>query len=232
MGFVVIEQYLKYANGMGASDEVISWINLVLPAYFRKHNGIAKYNFEHIIDFLVSSSAPKRLLKMSIKQAHESAEKWSKANQKKGSNIVDGPSDIKLIHEYKDGSCIVKLISQNAYKREGFLMSHCLGGYSVKNDIDIYSYRDKKNMPHATFEVRKRGGEITQIKGKGNGPIHPKYIMPILDFLESIGKKPRPSEMINLGYYYIDKAHYDFVMSLADAKKQIAVIHGEMYAHD
>lgn len=227
----MLDEYLKYANGMGARDEVIAWINLVVPAYFRKHEGVARYNFEHIIDYLVSPAAPNRLLKMSIEQANVSADKWSKANQKKGRGLVDESSDIKIVHSYADGSAIVKLLTEKAYKREGFLMSHCLGSYSPKADIEIYSYRDNKNNPHATFEVRKSGGEITQIKGKGNGEIHPKYILPILDFMTSIGQKPRPSEMKNLGYHHIDKAHHEFVRSIVGSDKFLIMIHGDMYAH-
>lgn len=227
----MIDEYLKYASGMGAREEVLAWINLVVPAYFRKHDGVARYNFEHIIDYLVSPSAPKRLLKMSIQQANDSAEKWSKANQKKGHNIVDGENDVKVIHNYSDGSRIVKLLTKDSYKREGFLMSHCLGGYSPNGEIEIYSYRDAKNNPHATFEVRRKGGEVTQIKGKGNGKIHPKYIAPILDFLIAIGQKPRPNEMKNLGYYHIDKAHHEFVKRIIGSEKQLVVLHGELYAH-
>lgn len=227
----MLEEYLKYANGMSASAEVLAWLEQTVGAALRKRKSVRQGDIEHIIDYLVSPAAPKRLLKMSIQQAKESSEKWSKTQQKKGHGLVDGDKDLSVVHEYADGSRIVKLISTNAYKREGFLMSHCLGGYSVKSDVEIYSYRDAKNNPHATFEIQRKGGDVSQIKGKGNGPIHPKYIMPILDFMESIGQKPRPSEMRNLGYYHIDKAHHEFVKSIIGAEKQLTVIHGELYVH-
>lgn len=226
-----LDSYIQYAKGMGANDEVLAWINQTLAASLKKKRPLSQTAIEHILDYLVSQSAPKRLLKMSISQAKLSADKWSKAQQKKGSHIIDGEKDISPIHEYADGSKIVKLLTAEAFKREGFLMKHCLGGYSPKSDIDIYSLRDSKNQPHATFEVRKSGGEITQIKGKGNGPIHPKYIMPILDFLTAIGQKPRPQEMRNLGYYFIDPVHHEFVRSISGSEKQLTVIHGDLYAH-
>lgn len=227
----MIEYYLYYAIGMNAREEVISWLNQTVGAALRKRKPVSQGEIEHIIDFLVSPAAPQRLMKMSIVQAKESADKWSKANQKKGREIVDGDSDVSALHQYNDGSRIVKLLTKKAYEREGFFMSHCLGGYQVSKDIEIYSYRDAKNLPHATFEVRKNGGEVVQIKGKGNGAIHPKYIMPILDFLTSIGQKPRTSEMKNLGYYHIDKAHHEFVKSIVGAEKHLTVIHGELYAN-
>jgi len=226
-----MDNFINYANGMGARDEVIAWIKQIVNAASKKGKVITQDKMEHIIDYLVSPAAPKRLLKMSIKQAEGSAYKWSKANQKKGRNLEDDSSDIEVLHTYSNGSRIVKLLSQDSYKREGFLMSHCLGGYSPKAEIDIYSYRDCKNNPHATFEVRKSGGEISQIKGKGNGPIHPKYIGPIIDFLTLINKKPRPSEMKNLGYYHIDKSHHDFVKSIVGAERNLIILYGEHYAH-
>jgi len=226
-----LESYVNYANGMGANAEVLAWIGTAVGAAIKKRKKLDSGELEHIIDFLVSEAAPKRLQKMSIAQAKASAEKWSKANQKKGRGIKDGPDDVQTIHQYADGSRIVELLTEKAYKREGFFMSHCLGGYSVKDDIQIYSYRDAGNMPHATFEVQKSGGQVSQIKGKGNGPIHPKYIMPILDFLTSIGKAPRPAEMKNLGYYEVDRAHLEFVRSIAGAEKSLAVIYGVCYVH-
>jgi hypothetical protein len=227
----MLEEFLKYANGMNANSEVITWITQTINSFLKKKKPINQNEIEHIIDFLVSSSAPRRLFKMSIAQAKESADKWSRANQKKGKNIIDGDGDIKIIHQYADGTSIVKLLSTNAYKREGFLMSHCLGGYSISSGTDIYSYRDKNNYPHATFEVQKSDNEISQIKGKGNGPIHPRYIMPILDFLESIGQKPRPGEMKNLGYYHIHKDHHAFVKSIIGSDKNLVLLHGELYAY-
>lgn len=227
-----LEPYIHYAKGMNARDEVILWINNVVAASLRKRKQHPQQGeLEHIIDYLASPSAPQRLMKMSIVQAKEAAEKWSKANQKKGRAIVDEDADLKTLHEYSDGSRIVKLLTKKAFEREGFFMAHCVGGYQVSKEIEIYSYRDAKNFPHATFEVRKNGGEVVQIKGKGNGPIHPKYIMPILDFLTSIGQKPRPSEMKNLGYYHIDPAHHEFVKSIVGAEKFLTTIHGELYAN-
>lgn len=227
----MIEEYIKYAHAMNARPEVIYWITQTVGAALKKKQHISQSEIEHIIDYLISPVAPARLLKMSIAQAKESTDKWSRANQKKGKYIIDTHDDVKPIHEYADGSRIVKLLTKKSYEREGFFMSHCLGGYSPQSDVEIYSYRDTLNKPHATFEVRKNGGEVTQIKGKGNGAIHPKYIAPILDFLSAIGQKPRPSEMKNLGYYHIDQVHHEFVKSIIGADKKLITLHGELYAH-
>lgn len=125
----------------------------------------------------------------------------------------------------------LKTTGKKAFEREGFFMAHCVGGYSPDNEnCHIYSYRDSKNEPHATFEVSKSDNEIVQIKGKGNGAIHPKYIHPILAFLKAIGMNIRPSDMKNLGYFHLHKEHVEFLNRYAKAREQIVMISGEAYA--
>lgn len=225
----MIEQIENYANGIGANDEVKSWLSTAgKKALLAKKTN--QTELEHIVDYLISSAAPKRLLKMSFIDAKRKAKEWSDRNQKKGKNLVDSNDDIEIIHDFLDGTKIVKLKTKKACQREGFLMSHCVGGYTPSDNVHIYSYRDKKNIPHATFEVRKQNNEIVQIKGKGNGPIHPKYIHPILAFLKSIGMDIRPNDMSNLGFYHIDKAHLDFLKNYEEAWKQVIMLNGEAYA--
>ena len=49
---------------------------------------------------------------------------------------------------------------------------------------------------------KKSAGKIVQIKGKGNGAIHPKYLHPILSFLRSVkGKKKEKYVRINIGCF-------------------------------
>lgn len=223
------EEIEFYAINIGASAEVLNWLNTTAKkAFFKLSPGIG--DIEHILDYLVSPAAPKRLQKMSFKDAKRKADEWSKANQKKGRGLIDGPDDIETIHDFLDGSRIVRLKTKKAFQREGFMMGHCVGGYNAETDT-IYSYRDAKNMPHATFEVRKANNEITQIKGKGNGPIHPKYIHPILEFLRAIGMPIRPTDMVNLGYHHIAKEHVEFLKRMPEASKQMVMISGEAYAY-
>lgn len=224
----MIEELKKYADGMNASSEVVGWLETT-GAKALKIRGASQSIIEHILDFMVSSAAPKRLQKMSYEDAKRKAEEWNKANQKKGRNLEDSSDDITSIHDFSDGSKIVELHTKNALKREGFMMSHCVGGYSLSKNCQIYSYRDKNNGPHATFEVRKNGSEIVQIKGKGNGPIHPKYIGPILEFLRSIKIEIRPSDMRNLGYFHIPSEFISYINE-SKAISQITMIGGEAYA--
>lgn len=225
----------EYVKGLGGSKEVLEWVRTALKSYIstgtRHPNGMYQADIEHVLDYLMSSAAPKRLRKMSYEQAKIKADAWSKTQQKKGNNVKETAEDTQLVHDFLDGTRIVKLLSKQALQREGFLMSHCVGGYDASKST-IYSYRDAKNQPHATFEVGKEGEEIVQIKGKGNGPIHPKHVHPILAFLKTIGMDIRPSDMINLGYAHIPADALDVVnmFETMDGKKApITVIAGESY---
>lgn len=189
-----MENYLKQTD----SSEIKNWLNTTVVKYLKK-NPEDVGEIEHIVDYLNSPSAPKRLRRMSYAQAKANAEKWVRAQVKKGSNIEESEDDIKVVKEWASGFRLVQLVGPNAFKREGFLMSHCVGSYADKKDTKIYSLRDPGNMPHCTMEVC--GDQMNQIKGKGNGSIHPDYIKYIISTLTAVFKVPvRSSEMTNLGY--------------------------------
>lgn len=228
MGDKMIEQLEQYAKHLNANDEVLSWLRTTGKKALKTEQANSSL-LEHILDFFISSAAPSRLQKMSIGDAKRKAEEWSKSNQKKGRDLIDAEEDIETIYDFLDGNKIVRLKTKKAFQREGFFMSHCAGGLNPENS-HIYSYRDKSNEPHATFEVKKENNEIVQIKGKGNGPIHPKYVHPILTFLKTIGMEIRPSDMTNLGYHHIHKDHIEFLKQISGAWKQVAEINGEAYA--
>lgn len=190
--------YLDYAKGLNASSEVLSWVEKTLAAQLKKDTR-PQGEVEHILDWAIRTNQQK-MIRMSYAQAKAKAEAWTKAQQKRGRDIDETDKDVKVIKKFKDGSKIVRLIGQSAYKREGFLMRHCVGSY-YGTDKEIYSYRDEKNNPHATFEVDKSGGQVMQVKGKGNGSIHPKYVRPVVTFLKHLGMEVREGEMQNLGYY-------------------------------
>lgn len=226
----IIQSLIDYANSFTSDKktEVQGWIETV--AAKKLAAGEAKVeDVEHILDYLMSSSSPKRLKKMSYEQADLGTKKWVQSNKKKGRNLSDGNDDIELELELGGGFRIVKLMTDTAYKREGTLMSHCLGGYEVDCNTSIYSLRDSKNMPHATIEVEKSDDEIRQVKGKGNGKISTKYIDFLLSFCEHIGRPIRPSEMSNLGYTRIHNDHFEFAKSIARNSEKVIKIKDVAY---
>ena len=158
------KEIIKYAKGMELKPEFVEWIEKNIKLFKNQTEG------EHIIDYLLSSKAPKKLIRATYKQIKENTEKWNKALIKKGQHIKETEKDVEVVIDFKDGFKAVKLIGKNAYKREGYLMRHCVESYYSKDD-KIYSIRDKKNIPHCTLSKSSQ-----QIKGKGNGSINPKYI--------------------------------------------------------
>ncbi len=202
----MINKYLEQTE----KSEVKNWIGSNLSNYLKK-NQENQGEIEHILDYLNSDAAPNRLRKMSYIQAKSNAEKWLKANSKKGRNIEETNEDVKIVKRWKNMR-LVKLIGENAFKREGFLMGHCVASYYGKSETSVYSLRDSKNMPHATLEVVENNSAVQQIKGKGNGAIHPKYIKYVINILEKVFKMPvRESEMTNLGYEIPPEGYLDFM---------------------
>jgi hypothetical protein len=191
--------YKEYALALEAKNqtEVIYWIEHNLANYL-KNNIENQDDIEHIIDYLSSDDAPKNIIKMSYSAAQKNTEEWTKKLIKKGEHIKEVATDTEVVLDFKDGFKIVKLIGKNAYEREGYLMRHCVASY-YGSSKEIYSLRDKDNMPHCTMEHDQ------QVKGKGNGNIHPKYVGYIVQFLEYIGMTVGDSEMDHLGYINIEK---------------------------
>ena len=151
---------------------------------------------EHILDYLYSTN---KIFKIGYITIKEKADKWSKKLQKLSSKDKEKEGkDYEVVKKWK-GFKMVKLISKSAYNREGKLMNHCVSSYYGKDD-EIYSLRDKNNKPHCTISKSSQ-----QIKGKGNGSIHPKYIKYVVEFLEYLKIDVRDSEMKNLGYVNIEK---------------------------
>lgn len=223
-----MEQFLEYAKSLSSSEEVLNWLNTSA----KKALGLNKTTLselEHVIDWMNSPDAPKRLQKMSLVDAKRLSSLWMEKNKAKGRNLNDSMDDVEPYLSFDDESSIVILKTKKAFAREGYLMSHCLGGYSLRDGYELYSLRDKENLPHATFEISRKNKDILQIKGKGNGPIHPKYIHRVLAFLKKLGLEIRSSEMKNLGYYEIHKEHLNFVRKNINKNEQIVELNNVFY---
>ena len=191
-------------------QEVKYWINHNLKNHLKKQPEIIG-EIEHIIDFLNSDKAPERLRKMSYTQALKGSEQWVKTMNKQARNIVETEQDTKVEIDFKDGMRLVKLVGKKAFQREGKLMSHCISSYYTNDNCKIYSLRDSKNNPHCTIEVMNTG-DVNQIKGKGNGSIHPNYIKYVMATLQHFGMNVRGSEMTNLGYSDFGEEETAFLM--------------------
>lgn len=191
------------------SEEVKYWIEHNLKNHL-KTNPEQQGEIEHILDYMQSDKAPPRLKKMSYVQAKSNAQKWVKALKNKGKDVKETARDVKTILKLQDGMRLVQLKTKKAFEREGFLMSHCVASYHNKSGTKVFSLRDADNQPHCTIEV-VGDKNLQQIKGKGNGSIHPRYIKHAIQILEHFGLEVRDSEMENLGYLEWNDMEYNFV---------------------
>jgi hypothetical protein len=193
-----METYLNYITAFGGDnqDKVIAWAKSTLANHL-KTNPEVQDEIEHILDYLLSGKAPKNIAGMAYAEVKKNTDKWNKALVAKGEHIKETARDIETILDFGDGFKIVKLIGKNAYEREGYLMRHCASSYFGKGK-EVYSLRDSKNMPHATMEKNQ------QVKGKGNGDIHPNYVHYVVKFLEHIGMTVGDNEMEHLGYVNVE----------------------------
>ena len=182
-----MRELINYAKGLNAKDNIIT---LIAALYNNQDIG----EFEHIIDYLIHKNFDD-LSWASYGLLKKKSQKWITQLSKNIGRIDEEEGiDFVTILDFEDGFRFVKLLSQEAYQREGALMSHCVATYYSRDDVEIFSLRDSFNSPHCTIEQDK------QIKGKGNGDISPKYINYVVKFLEHKGMKVRESEMKHLGY--------------------------------
>ena len=97
---------------------------------------------------------------------------------------------IETIKEYPDGYKWVWVRGEQALKREGAMMGHCVGDEAQcyisdteKGLLKIFSLRDRQNKPHASIEYNIASKSVEQIKGKQNSPVVKKYRDYVVDFI-------------------------------------------------
>ena len=148
----------------------------------------------HLIEFLVNKYGHKNSINFSYPQCVLKAEAWVNELNKENLNQVD-LGRIETVFE-KGPYKIIQILDQVARNYEGAKMSNCVAKY--KDEDDLYSLRDKENIPHCTIEIKN--GEIEQLSGRGNGPVYPKYVDFLLSFIEYKNVKIDNRSIYNIGY--------------------------------
>lgn len=157
---------------------------------------------EHLLDWFDAERLDRPLKGMSLADAKRLAQEWVDALVKRGDHIVETEEDIEVLFTTSRGSRFVKLLTKRALQREGCAMRHCLGSMEPGNH---YSIRNAKNRSIATMTIEfsgddETGRHISQLQGKGNGPIHPKYIADTLEVLQFLKIELNSRWMQKLGY--------------------------------
>ena len=130
-----------------------------------------------------------------FEQALSAAQEW---HEKLAENLAKKQNAQQILSESLIGAEFVmnlpnnmtayRLTTPEALDFESEYMGHCVGngGYdaNIKNGtMQIYSIRDERGEPHATFEVRNN--TIQQCKGKQNKAPVAKYMPAIQEFIKS-----------------------------------------------
>ena len=186
----------NYAHTIECQSDVHEWID-------SRVKDQPTSEVEHIIDYLASDRRPRRLDRATYSQMKHNADKWSYSLQKKGKDI-DDTDGVETILDFGDGFRFVKLISKEAYEREGYCMSHCVSSY-FDRDVTIYSLRDSQNQPHCTVE------HDGQIRGKGNDKVHSRYVDYVIEFIEFIDMEVGGRYIECIGYEKIPLPFIEWV---------------------
>lgn len=148
--------------------------------------------YGHWIDYLLT--LPERDIRMTVDQLVTAVAAWDKqlAKQKLIASLSDGVEFIESpALDATDGYYMVKLLTQTAYKSEGAVMSHCVGGYFGRKDTLIYSLRRQEQAkPCATIEVKiTKNGEhkIVQVKAFANKKIADPDAVALKAWVQEVG---------------------------------------------
>jgi hypothetical protein len=223
-----LDNYLQQTN----KDNVKSWINGKLRKYLiDKPENMGE--IEHIIDYFNSDKCPLDIKTIPYEQAVNMSKKWIDGLIKESNDIVETEVDTETILTFEKGFKFVKLLTKNAVLREGNLMSHCVGSYDPTKK-DLYSLRDAKNISHCTIEVSRdnKTDRVNQVKGKGNGEVHPRYINYVIDILKYFKMEIRNSELNYIGYNNIDiEGAWEFLEDNFDGIKFLS-FNGKKYLYN
>lgn len=177
------------------NEAITKWLNSNYKNYQKKNPPLEQSVLDHVIDWMQSDDAKgylDRLDRVAVPAAIGLSNKWTekinKANEKKIKQQQDPDhKGIISVFKFDDGYSVVKVVSDYSLQREGYLMGHCVGSYTEESNIqeglEIYSLRDSKNQPHCTIEFELKAKHISQIKGKANQLVIPKYHKYVVDFL-------------------------------------------------
>jgi hypothetical protein len=175
------EQNLYSDIGRLADIQIINYMNentnlLDVSIERDEHEHELFSKIRHLIDYLKSDSAPTRISRLSFSDADRLSVEWLISLNKK-SSTDESKDDIKFLKSLSNDYFIVKLITEQAYKREGKIMGHCIASY-YHNDSIIYSLRDKENNPCCTVETLEEedDNQILEIEGKFNKAVQDKHI--------------------------------------------------------
>lgn len=115
-------------------------------------------NLAHWADWFESNSPTRRgvdIMQLKFPDFLDRISQWDEELRAKMEEEQDSYGQV--VHHFDDGWSIRRLRDRDEASTEGNKMGHCVGSYGddiERGDCQIFSLRDHKNEPHATFEVK------------------------------------------------------------------------------
>jgi len=134
------------------------------------------------------------LNKLSLEETLEQSKDYTTNAARKGKEDSDANP---VVYTFANGHKVVELKTEEALKREGDVMKHCVGNYcdAVKvGESVIYSLRTPDNKPLVTIEYNTEDEAIKQVFGPANADPVPEAKVLTLEFLKK--KFPKDIEFI------------------------------------
>lgn len=155
-------------------------------------DGALEARIQPVLDYmqdLITTKPDTNIAAIGFDIAEQRSEKWHARIAKPVKEIVAEDGATPFI-TYPDGFTWRRVEGKDALVREGNMMGHCVGRMNyhqmvLRAKTEIVSLRDVQNEPHVTIEIGEQGTVIHQIKGKANGPVLPKYLKYVSDFLKT-----------------------------------------------
>lgn len=102
------------------------------------------------------SGEQKDFSRFTLAEACKHADQWTETMNRRIETINDAKT-VREVFRFEDGFKLVQLTTKDEFKREGKLMSHCVGSHSYCDSWErggnmILSLRDEENEPHVTIE--------------------------------------------------------------------------------
>lgn len=158
--------------------------------YFFKATDNLKSNIEHCVDYLNTISNKNKIKRMAVKDAFKHGRDWIKNLNKDTIQKNVSKKNYEMVHEFKNGYYLVRLLKKEDFEQEGLSMNHCVASYfndkyTKGEENQIWSLRNENDKSVATIELmfRRRNVSIMQFKGKNNrGIIDPKIAPELTEY--------------------------------------------------
>jgi len=182
----IVDAYIPWlANQINKSNDVV-----------KRAGGGSSYLYDQIVKGFRSiciwaKETKTDLNKLSLEEALEQSKGYVPNAARKGKEDSDANP---VVYRFADGHKVVQLKTDEALKREGDIMKHCVGEYCLavqQGESIIYSLRTPDNKPLVTMEYDPVKKAFEQMYGFENEEPEPETEPLILEFL----KKMYPKEV-------------------------------------